>query len=305
MLGIAPGARLNDNARLDHDLDLIKRSGAHAFRWYPGQANVEKVMGSGDYDWTEPDAVLGGAKRRELGVLVGVSARFDGHAYEPDRIDATASYAYALAKRYETLGIGLGFEGHNEAFFTKVDSNPTASRYTDCQAAIYQAIKSAAPTALVGTGGIIGSSSHLVDLYAAGCKPFFDFVCWHPYTRLGPHPCSPAESIQRQQGGFYSMRQARHTMVANHDGAKQIWVTEYGTNSGGPGGWGEAVQSSDLRDAVTRFRRHSWAGPFFAFTGWDSHDPAAKDAGDFMGMFRADDTEKLACATFRELAQVA
>lgn len=303
MLGIAPGARLNNNARLNHDLDLIAGSGAHAFRWYPSQAGVEPVMGSGDYNWTEPDAVLAGAAARNLQVLLGVSARFDDHAYEPDRIDATGRYAAELAARYTPARVGdgtllLGFEGHNEAFFTKVDTQPTAERYTACQAAIYEAIKGNAPTALVGTGGIIGSATHVVDLYAAGCKPFFDFLAFHPYTR----PISAKQSKAIGHGGWAAMLDARQVMVWNGDAHKQIWVTEDGWNTGGKEAVTEQQQADYIKDAITRFRHHPWAGPFFVFCGWDV---AGTDEGDSMGLYRADGTPKPALATFRELAKVA
>lgn len=304
MLGIAAGAKLHPGPQLGHDLDLLSALETPAVRFFLDWSRIEAELGSGRYDFAGTDELIAGLEARKIEYLLGIGQRGDGQLYDAAHLDAIEAFARASADRYQ----GLGWEGPNEPFFTKVDPHPTAARYVECQRRVYRGVKASQPTALVGTGGIIGAVGHLDEVYAAlagdssGC---FDFVCWHPYTRLGPKPCSPTESVKQMHGGFYSMRQARHTMVANHDAAKQIWVTEYGTNSGGPGAWGEATQALDLRDAVTRFRRHAWAGPFFAFTGWDSRDPAAKDKGDFMGMLNADDSDKLAAATFRELALAA
>lgn len=310
MLGIAPGARLNDNKSLDHDLNLLEATLAHAIRWYPNQAGVEPKMGSGDYDWSEPDAVIAGAGLRGMQVLIGVSSRGDGHQFDTAHIDAIGPYAAALADRYPQSAVTsddepvtLGFEGINEGFFTKVDAQPTAARYLACQAAIYEGVKSIDPTVLVGTGGIIGSSQHLVDLYAAAPKTGrpWDFLAWHPYSR----PRSAQQSKKDKQGGWWAMLEARAEMVANGEAHKQIWITEDGWNTAGPEAVTELEQAEFIADAVQRFRRHAWAGPMFLFTGWDSRTPNLHDKGDFMGLYRADDSGKPALSTFRELAKVA
>lgn len=300
MLGIAPGARLNANADLDRDLDRIKGLGAHAIRWYANWPGIEPEMGSGEFNWREPDLVIAGCADRELDVCLGISSRADGHLFDPDHVAAIGPFAAAVAARYQPSGVVIGYEGPNEAFAPDVDTDPSGTRYTACQKSIYAAIKNAVgPAALVGTGGIIGSAQHLIDLYAAGCKPFFDFLAWHPYTR----PASPTESVRSGHGGWAAMLDARHVMARAGDGHKQIWVTEYGSNTGGHEALSEQVQATDLRDAVSRFRRHPWAGPFFCFCAQDAEAPKTK--GDFMGLLHDDGTEKIAAATFRALTRTA
>jgi hypothetical protein len=67
----------------------------------------------------------------------------------------------------------------------------------------------------------------LADLYAAGAKGFFDGVSYHSYT----WPQTP--SHDSPTGGWNRMLKARQTMVDNGDGAKKIWVTEFGAPTAG------------------------------------------------------------------------
>jgi len=301
MLGIATGARLNDNAQLAHDLDLIRATSTPAVRWYPNWPQIEPVMGSGNYDFTHTDTIMNGLEKLGIESLLGVSSRGDGHIFDPDHVAAIGPYAAALAARYDPSGMVLGYEGVNEGSLQKADTNPTPARYTTCQMSIYTHIKALKPNALVGTGGIIGAADFLTGLYASGCKDYFDMVCWHPYCR----PLSPTAAIAAGHGGWPAMLDARKVMVANADAHKQIWVTEFGTNTGGPEACTEVQQASDLKDAVTRFRKHAWAGPFFMFTGWDPNPPNPKDKGDWMGLYRSDGSGKPALAVFESLTAAA
>lgn len=299
MLGIATGARLNDNKALNGELDLLASSGAHALRWYLDWASIERTMGSGVFDFTGPDAIVAGMQSRHLEWCAGIGGRGDGHLFDQDHVDAFGPFAAACAERYEGSGIVLGWEGPNEAFLPKADSNPTGARYAALQRVMFDAVKGVAPTALVGTGGIIGAAQHLTDLYAAGARGTFEFVAWHPYTR----PLSFAQAMKLRHGGWPAMRDARRVMVANGDRHLQMWITEVGWNTAGHEPVTEQEQADYLRDAIGRFRRYPWAGPAFVFTGWDEGD--GSDKGDSMGLYRADHSPKLAAATFRELAAAA
>lgn len=301
MLGIAPGARLGVNKNLGRDLDQLKALGCPAIRWTLPWLDTERVMGSGDFDWTHGDAMLAALAEREMEWCLTIGTRADGNLFAPDHVAAIGPFAAATAARYFPSGTVIGFEGPNESNLEKASKNQTPAEYVACQRAIFEGIRNAVgPAALVGNGGIIGSSKELVALYAAGLKTVVDMVIWHPYT----HPLSPTQSMQQQTRGWWAMHEARQVMVANGDAHKQIWITEYGTNTDGREPSPEAVQASDLTDAVTRFRRHTWTGPMFVFCGVDN-SPMTTDPGDSMGLLRADGTEKPAAAVYRELVTAA
>lgn len=300
MLGIATGARLSPKT-LTRDLDALKSLEADAIRWYPNRPRIED-----DDDWSFADAVLDGCEARGLGICIGVAAVLDGKSLDDAHVPTTASYAASLARRYATRKPTLGFEGPNELMIgrhtahPKYDPDPTPARYLPMQRAMYDAIKSVDAGSLVGLGSIIGQADWLEGLYTVGAKPWFDFVPYHPYDR----PESPTQDMQSGHGGWPAMIDSRAVMRENGDAHKPTWVTEFGTNTGGRGAVTEAVQARDLSDAVKRFRKHPWAGPFFVFCGWDADDPTDKP-GDTMGLLRADRTEKAAATTFRALAQLA
>jgi hypothetical protein len=66
--------------------------------------------------------------------------------------------------------------------------------------------------------------------YAAG-RPWCDAVAIHPYTQ----PKLPSAQLAIY-GGWAVVPNMRATMVANGDGAKPMWVTEFGAPSGGIAG---------------------------------------------------------------------
>lgn len=296
MLGIATGARLAFKT-IDRDLDDLHRLGAQAIRWYPNRGRIEGG------DWAFADAVVDGCEARGMGVLLGVAATLDGRAMDPAHAQPLGAYAGGLATRYAARTPTLGFEGPNELMLgrnsrhPKYDPDPTPARYLVLQRAMFEAIKTVDAGVLVGLGSIIGAPDWLDGLYKVGAKPFFDFVPYHPYDR----PESPTEDVRSGHGGWPAMLDSRKVMRANGDAHKQTWVTEFGTNTGGRGAVSETLQAKDLSDALHRWRRHPWAGPFFNFCGWDADD-AGDDPGDWMGLLRADRTEKPAAATFRAFA---
>lgn len=297
MLGVAPGARLNAHT-LDADLDHLAALNAAAIRWYPSRAHTEGG------DWSFPDRVVDGCEARDLGICLGVQAVLNGRALDPAHVPTTATYAATMARRYVARKPTMGFEGPNELMLgrntahPKYDPDPTPARYLPLQRAMYDAIKGVDAGVLVGTGSIIGQADWLDGLYvAAGADRPWDFVAYHPYDK----PESPTEDVRSGHGGWPAMLDSRHVMRAHGDAHKATWATEWGTNTGGRDAVTEQVQAADLIDAVHRWRRHPWAGPLFVFCGWDA-DQATNDPGDWMGLLRADRSEKLAAATFRQLA---
>ena len=94
----------------------------------------------------------------------------------------------------------------------------------------------------------------------------------------------------------------RSVMVANGDGAKKIWATEFGAPTNGPGGYvSEATQAQYVTQAYAAFRSYDWAGPLM----WYSH----RDAGtttdtreNFFGLLRYDFSPKPAYTAYQTAA---
>jgi exo-beta-1,3-glucanase (GH17 family) len=107
----------------------------------------------------------------------------------------------------------------------------------------------------------------------------------------------------------------RTIMQANGDSGKQVWVTEYGAPTSGPGDGAslstysdkqdaghvdEEFQSYILKSAITSISKQDWVGGFF----WYSYKDLGTDTDDtenFFGMLRADGSKKPAYQTIKEV----
>jgi polysaccharide biosynthesis protein PslG len=145
------------------------------------------------------------------------------------------------------------------------------------------AIKQVDPSATVITGGLspatddgtnIAPVTFLRQIYADGGQGFFDAVGMHPYCNPDLPGAPDAWSSWYQMYG--TSTSLRSLMIANGDGAKKIWGTEFGAPSSGLSGVSAAFQADTVRDAYALWSTYSWAGPLFYYQGRDS----GSDAGD-------------------------
>jgi hypothetical protein len=185
--------------------------------------------------------------------------------------------------------------------------------YTQMLKLSYSSIKAVDPASTVLTGGTaacgtgsgnLSASDFLSGIYANGGKGYFDAVADHPYAI----PFLP------EFGWYWNYWQqmaatspsVRSVMVAAGDGAKKIWITEYGTPTGGPGSVAasgmtmaeqpddhvtEALQAETVTQAVSLVKSYSWVGGFF----WYSYKDNGTDESDtenFYGLVRADGSRK-------------
>jgi hypothetical protein len=117
---------------------------------------------------------------------------------------------------------------------------PKPAEYTRLLRAAYAAAKAADPTALVITGGMVGNDfDFLSELYNNGAQNFFDGVGVHTDTACLLRDPSfyyrePTGRVGRYS--FTGYREVYRTMREHGDGAKQIWMTEFG--------WAESVGDS-------------------------------------------------------------
>jgi hypothetical protein len=199
---------------------------------------------------------------------------------------------------------------------------PDAHAYTVLLKKSYAAIKVANTSAIVLSGGIssvdessgsINQLTFLESMYASGAKGSFDALGYHSYS----YPATPDE-LHAWSG--WSMMSDTHVslrsiMVANGDSAKQIWSTEYGAPTNGPGhqatetGYdpsagtyyvSEGLQATMAAQAITKTKASSWAGPLFWY-GYKDIGTDASDSENFFGLLRMDGTRKASYTAFQTL----
>jgi polysaccharide biosynthesis protein PslG len=104
-------------------------------------------------------------------------------------------------------------------------------------------------------------------------------------------------------------------MTANGDAHKQIWATEYGAPTGGPGpiatianGYNiegspdhvdETLQAKIAADSVAAARKLPWLGPLFWYSYLDE-GTSANDVENFFGLLRANGSRKPAYDAFSQ-----
>jgi hypothetical protein len=94
-------------------------------------------------------------------------------------------------------------------------------------------------------------------------------------------------------------------MVANGDGAKKIWATEFGAPTNGPTGTfvSEDAQSRMVSTGLSLFRSYDWAGPLFWYSGRDV-GTSTSTRENFFGLLRNDFSPKPAYLALRNLIAV-
>ena len=187
-----------------------------------------------------------------------------------------------VATRY--AGKVSAYEVWNEPnYYVFWQPTPDAAAYTALLKVAYTAIKAADPNAVVVAGGIaaapdcgtqtVDSVRFVTEMYEAGAAGYFDALSFHPYhyyvkfSQGGGMPTSPL-----------TMADAIHeVMVANGDGNKKIWATEYGE----PASSRQASQAAYIDDFLRTWRDLDYAGPAYIHTVRDyfSSDPIAASFG--------------------------
>jgi hypothetical protein len=313
MFGIAAGGLIQGEScpALAKDIGNDVRVGA---RWLRIDINWAEIQNDGplQYDWSPTDRVVQAANAQGLHVLGGIEytpwwARPTGTTsmFGPDPV-TYAAFAALAASHYARLGVHT-FEIWNEpnrTVFWQPAPNPAA--YAAILKTADLAIRAVDPTATVLTGGTApaptsGGNYSPIDflkgIYAAGDKRFFDAVADHPYT----WPILPG--AKRPESAWYQMYgthpSLRSVMIANGDGAKKIWVTEFGAPTDGPTGTfvSDSQQAKTLTRAYKLFAGYRWAGPLFFFQGRDLGADRATDQ-DFFGLTRADFSPKPAFTAY-------
>jgi hypothetical protein len=244
-------------------LDGLKAAGVDSVRLDVSWAMLQPV-GPTSYDaWGTGfvDRVIGLANARGIKPLVMLwmtPGWANNHA--GDRVLPTNPADYARVAQWSAArwnGKVVGWEVWNEPNSPSfmVGADPVA--YTRLLKAAYPAFKAGSAATPVLTGGVeYNDTNWLTRMYAAGAKGSFDAIATHPY--MGMADADPSLADDGTMWTFTHAAAVHRLMVANGDGTKKLWFTEFGwsthaTAAGTPNwnrGVTEAVQSQYLVKAA-------------------------------------------------------
>jgi Bacterial Ig domain len=192
---------------------------------------------------------------------------------------------------------------------------PNAPAYAAVVRATYPAIKAADPGAKVLLGPLTGNNyDYLNQLYANGVGGYFDGVSVHTDIAC---LVDPPSYYYRDNGSvarftFLGFRTVHDVMAAHGDGAKPIWMTEFGwttaTSTCARGMWAghkaagvsEAQQAANLREAFHCLAGYPYVETALWFTLRDLNGQG--DELDHYGLERLDTSHKPAWDAFRSVA---
>jgi polysaccharide biosynthesis protein PslG len=262
-----------------------------------------------------------------------------GHIACPDQAPFDLpSYAQAIAALAEHLKASAHvFELENSPNIgarSPKHANPVAVWPTPNPCGYAQLLKLTTPAvhalhvgATVLVGGIGGTQDvpnqrmaadhFLAELYAYGARGAFDGVAYHAYS-TPQLPCAPSatecvfdpnpshKDPYGMTNGWDRMLNARRIMLAAHDGAKRIWITEFGGPTDGPKGAGKVLtepqQAALLIAGFERASQYPWIAEMCWFTYDDKGgNPQSDPTGGWMGLLRKDGTRKPSFGAYERL----
>lgn len=300
--GFSPGAGINllSSAAANAQMSLMATAGATRVRLDINWAQVEATPGT--YDWSVPDKTIGAATANGLTVL-GLLSYAPSWAFNPNapagtppmNVSRFADFAAAATARYGTVtDWEIWNEPNLESFWGKA---PDVGEYSQLLDAAASAIRATSPNANVLTGGLapaadstttISPLTFITDLYSRGSGDSFDAVAIHPYS----YPELPLFNAPWNPFRI-GMAEIHDVMVAEGDGAKLIWPTEFGA---GTGTHPRAVSESDQRSMIVQALRcaaaQPWIGPIFIYNLSDPATGSISDLEDNFGLRRANGSAK-------------
>ncbi len=311
----ASGKMLSESDQdLAWELDGMASSGA---RWLRLSFNWPTLQPTPTtWNWSTTDRVVNAAVARGFQVMAMPSytpawARPGGtdDKYPPSDLQAYARFVQEAVRRYKSTNVRAWeiWNEPNQSMWWKPRPDPLA--YTDMLRRSYAAIKAEDPTALVISAGLapapdapdgsqINGVTFARQMYQAGARGSFDALGMHP----SHYPVAPM--FPHVDNAFHSTTPALHQlMVDNGDGAKQVWLTEYGAPTGGTRGVSEQDQADWLVQAYDQAVKWPWAGPLFYYMYRDNgYSPT--DSDEHFGLLRPDYSWKASrSAFFSEMAK--
>jgi hypothetical protein len=281
------------------ELDAIKAMGLTSVRvdasWYNTQFD-----GPDSYNWAPMDTTVSAIRSAGLTADLiidqcppwAAASGASGNFAQPASPATFGNFAAAVVQRYYGKGANL-FEIWNEPNIAQFWSpTPDPAAYTADLKAAYTAIKAVAPSAMVITAGLAPAAdssdsyddvTFVQDMYADGAQGYFDGLGDHPYT----YPFTP--DTVTLGSAWSEMDQTspslRSLMIAHGDGAKKIWITEYGApTSGTEHNVSDDEESTEIVDTISQAKQLGWIGSLYIYT-WE-------DSGLGFGLLNSDGSQK-------------
>jgi polysaccharide biosynthesis protein PslG len=288
-------------ADVDKTMDAIRATNVTAVRLMIPWAGVEATQGR--LDWSSIDKTVNSAASRNLAVvgMVNSTPRWavgNGGQYlsgGPASPEVYADFVAKFVQRYpgKIAAVEVWNEPNAITFWTPL---PNPARYVDLLKAAYPKIKAIDPSIVVLAAGLgavlsvgslsINPVSYLTQMYAAGAKPYFDAMNFHPYL----YTLKFSDGVGKPNSPLTMLMQMRQVMTANGDDAKRIWSTEYGQPSSTGG---EAKQNEYIADILLKWQELPYTGPMFIYTTRDRSSGTNSTAAT-LGIYRTNWTPKAA-----------
>ena len=286
-------------AEVDKTMDTLRANNITAVRLLIPWAEVEPTQGA--LNWATVDKTVNSAASRNLAIVgvVNSTPRWAvgaGGQYLSGRPASPAAYGDFVAKfvaRYpgKIAAVEIWNEPNAISFYTP---KPDPSGYVDLLKAAYPKVKAVDPSVVV-LGGSMGSITdvagkainpvaYLSQMYAAGARPYFDALTFHPYQ----YNLKFSEGVDVANSAALQLMQMRQIMVANGDEPKKIWATEYGQ----PASIGGAAKQNEfVADMLLKWQELPFAGPMFIYTSRDRKTGSSR-SDETLGIYETNWTPK-------------
>lgn len=257
-LGITTFVLSRDWDRRDELLERVQDSGSRWLRVDLDWCTLEQI-GAGRVDIAYQERLdLLTAATREVGLRLLVQLRCaprwatgaggaGAYPADPGEVERIARY---LGDRYR--GRVAAWEIWDEPNCVGGCPNGSPERYVEVLKAAYRGLKGTDGGATVIGGGTSGNDVEwLRRMYAAGAAGWFDALAVHAFQE--PASAAPDAPSQNSAYRLSTLPRVREVMLANGDGARSIWLTEFGWTTARTGprqGVSDNNQAQFLRQAV-------------------------------------------------------
>lgn len=327
-MGISAGGDLifQNQDYLDIYFSQLHELGVKWLRWSFEWEEIQ-ASGPGNYNWSGADRVVNTASQygiKTLGIITYTPtwARKvecqETYTCAPADPAAFGKFAGEVASRYAPQGLHYWEIWNEPNYHGFWKPSPDVSSYVAILKSAYANIKQVDPLAFVLSAGLasagdeennIAPITFIRSLYELDPTVDFDGIALHPYT----YPTLP--SYPASWNSWQQINSIRQLMIDHGDSGKQIWITEYGAPTNGPGNahdttqlenfvWGqdymtESAQAAIMDNTLSLYSQLSGPkGPFFWYSLKDSG--TSKDTPEnFFGLLRFDGSKKPAYDVFR------